>query len=223
MFTKNQAALVLLSIIFISCGDDDDDKGVAEPGPVEDIVDGGFNLARQHNLPGTSWSTGCHGFDLFAADIMAVSARATLKFAAAGTDITRSYTLFSDGECTEQVGTLELEGSYILQLETAENINPVDLTFRQAYFKASSESLVNVLNPVTWCGGEEWTVNERVEITATVGQGLCQIPQTVGATTYDLILTQDETVYLGSPLTSPPTSEAERPAEVDKSIEFKKQ
>ncbi|SMF73950.1 hypothetical protein [Pseudobacteriovorax antillogorgiicola] len=206
---------VLLCGALAACGDDDgDDKN-----PVQEAVDAGFNLAKQSGQPGNTWATTCRGFNVLDANIISSSSQEVWDFNAANTDVTRSFSIYSDDSCEDSFGSLEFLGNYELKDESSD-VYPINLQFDKAYLTPSNQSLVDALNTAGWCGISDWKVDKKTDISGQLGEGACRVPQNMGEKGYDVIVVEDDKLYFGTPLSPAAASESERPQEANRDIVF---
>jgi len=215
---KKHLAILLLapSLFLASCDSDDDDKG-----PIEEVQDTAANLWENSDIVG-SWSSDCAAFDALG-NALDISAKQTLIFG--GNNLTRSYVLYEDAACQTKVGDLQYEGNYELEKDAQDRGDYAGLnsTIKTVKVTPNSDFLVSAFNNITWCGVSNWSVDKTVEVTGTIGQGVCQIPVDINATTYGLVYAKGKTVYLAEPLAKTTLVKEERPVEVDKSVTFNKQ
>lgn len=210
---------LILSMGVVSCGSDDDgdDKNI-----VEEVGDALPNLVKQSGLPGTEWTSGCNSTNILNADVITSSSEELWSFAAAKSDVTRSFVVYDNENCDQELGRIDVVGNYELEERNDAGVNPINLKFDKVTVQSNSDALTTALNAVSWCGIDSWSNGNEQDITSTLGEGLCQLPVVVGQETYDQVQVDDDEMFFGTPLAVAPTSEADRPSNINGDVVFNK-
>lgn len=168
------------------------------------------------DLRGT-WQSACLG----TTTLNMVSSQRVYVFNAIG-DFDRLERYFSDANCQNLVATYKVIGTVEVKGSNPDkpDVDMINFTVNEAYMTVKSESVLEQLNAMKFCGRSDWRLNEDVHVTNAECEGSKVQKGGVQFDSYDI---RDGQLYLGQKLMFLGKDNAsDRPTELDTKAPYSK-
>src|SRR5690606_18100019 len=119
---------------------------------------------RRTQMVGKLWARECMDSDLLQTAIKE-------KFMFETDTFERRILMFEGTECENSAGMITITGDYKLSMQEGETeMANLDLTANKITISVENEIAVRILDAISFCGHEEWTVGEDVVLESVEGE-----------------------------------------------------